>query len=434
MVFAHYFPPYPISLDNVTPSSDYYTRNYLSPWGEGSAYLAVGGLLRARPLPRAPLSGNWRVADLTTEVDQAADAGINGFTVDVLSLSGMNWTTTTDLMAAATASGRAFHVVPNLDVTTSIGQTSPAQVAASLAQLYASAAAYRLPDGRYVLSTFKAEGESVAWWSQVTSILKNTYHKPIALISVFLNSSDTNMKAFAPISWAESIWGQRTPATIAMMPDYAAKAHALGVKWMAPVAVQDERPRSALYAEAGNTATLRASWQQAITDGADMAQLVTWNDYSENTSFAPSPAHGHAFLDISAYYEKWFRSGAAPALTRDEIIVTHRIQMYSAIPQVGTLLMKPTLNGTYMAPRNTVEVLAMLRAPATVRVTIGTHVYSVAVAAGVHALTFPLALGTVKASAIRNGTTIMALTSPHTVVSKPEVQDLQYYAAGAVHN
>src|SRR5215204_2976474 len=33
-VFAHYFTPYPISLDNKTADLDYYTQNYLNPYGE----------------------------------------------------------------------------------------------------------------------------------------------------------------------------------------------------------------------------------------------------------------------------------------------------------------------------------------------------------------------------------------------------------------
>lgn len=432
-VFAHYFPPYPISLDNLDASVDYYTRNYLSPAGEGGKYAAVGGLLRDRPLPRAPLTDDWRVKDLTTEVDQAADAGIDGFTVDIMSLSGSNWTTTTDLMQAAAASGRDFVVVPNLDVTASAGTATPSQVAASLAQLFASPAAYRLADGRYALSSFKAEGETVSWWSQVLSTLKNTYHDSVALTSVFLNASDTNMKAYAPISYAEGIWGQRTPTTVAQMPDYAAKAHALGLKWMAPVAVQDVRPRSALYAESDNTETLRATWQQAIDDGADMVQLVTWNDYSEGTSFAPSVAHGNAFLDASSYYATWFKTGSAPEIRTDQMIVTHRIQFFSAVPQTGTVLMQPTLDGTSTPPRNTVEVLTMLTAPATVTVNIGGHKYSADAPAGVHAMTFPLELGAISAWATRGSSTILTATSWHQVVAYPKVQDLQYYAVEGSH-
>ena len=45
VVFAHYFTPYPVSLDNADPASDYYARNYLNFNGESGKYVAYGGLL-----------------------------------------------------------------------------------------------------------------------------------------------------------------------------------------------------------------------------------------------------------------------------------------------------------------------------------------------------------------------------------------------------
>src|SRR5664279_5919931 len=46
----------------------------------------------------------------------------------------------------------------------------------------------------------------------------------------------------------------------------------------------------------------------------DSAQVITWSDYSEMTSFAPSVSHGYAFLDISAYYQTRFQTGSYPAI------------------------------------------------------------------------------------------------------------------------
>ncbi|MDP9416414.1 MAG: hypothetical protein M3P48_00915, partial [Actinomycetota bacterium] len=52
LVFAHYMPSLPISLDNQDPSTDYYARNFLTPTGEGGKHVAYGGYLRDRPMPR----------------------------------------------------------------------------------------------------------------------------------------------------------------------------------------------------------------------------------------------------------------------------------------------------------------------------------------------------------------------------------------------
>jgi hypothetical protein len=52
-VFAHYFSPFPISLDNKASEIDYYTRHYNAVDGEGGKHAAYGGYFRQRPLPRS---------------------------------------------------------------------------------------------------------------------------------------------------------------------------------------------------------------------------------------------------------------------------------------------------------------------------------------------------------------------------------------------
>lgn len=426
-VFAHYFPPYPLSLTNQPPAQDYYARNYLTVGGENGKHALYGGLLRDRPIPRAPLGGDWQVTDLKTEVNQAADAGIDGFTVNVLSLSGQNWATTTNLMKAAADSGRNFVVVPNLDMTASAGKSSQPDIASHLAQLFASPSAYRLSDGRYVLSTFNAEQRSPEWWTGLKSILKNQYGYNIALIAVLLDANPVDMARFAPVVYAEGEWGTRNPQGIMARPNHAAEAHALGVKWMSAVAVQDVRPNQGVYAEADNAEALRDNWSRAMSDGADLVQLTTWNDYSENTSFAPSIDHKSSFLDVSGYYLTQFKTGKAPAITSDSMVITHRNQFAAARPSEQPRLMTPNLGSSRQTPRDDVEVFTFLTAPAQVTVTIGGNRTTYAAGSGVFIKTLPLALGTVSATAVRGSATILNVTSPYRVTATPTVQNLQYY-------
>ncbi|MET4705308.1 glycoside hydrolase family 71 protein [Frigoribacterium sp. UYMn621] len=427
-VFAHYFPPYPISFDNKPAASDYYARNYLTATGEGGVHALSGGLLRDRPEGRDPLPGDWQLADMKSEVNAAADAGIDGFNVDILSLGGDNWNRTVLLMKAAEQSGRHFTIVPNLDATASAGKSDINTVAAKLAELYAYSSAYKLPTGEYVLSSFAAERQSPAWWTQLKNTLSTRYGVKTAFIAILLSPSDSNLKAFAPISYAIGDWGTRTAQTVKDAPAYAAKVHALGVKWMAPVAIQDERPRSFLYAEASNTETLRASWDRAESDGADLVQLVTWNDYSEGTSFAPSAGHGDSFLDINAFYATRFKTGAAPAVTGDAIYITNRIQAFGAVPSTVQQLMAPTLSGTTVKPRDSVEVLTFLAKSAVVTVTIGNTTSTYTAPAGASTKTFPIAIGGISVVAERAGTQVAKVVSTHPIVAKPLVQDLAYYA------
>lgn len=426
-VFAHYFPPYPISIDNRKPDSDYYQRDLINPNGEHGIHAAYGGLLRDRPLERKPRSGNWKLKDLVTEINQAADAGIDGFTVDILGLHGTNWNVVMNLSRAAEISGRDFKIVPNLDAS-ALKHANLDDIAKQLVKFYRSPSAYTLTNGDYVLSSFMAENKPVDWWKRLMSLLSVNNNIRIALIAVLLNTSDRNLREYAPISYALSSWGERTPAAVSRAPNLARKAASLGVKWMAPIAVQDVRPKAGMYAESSNTGLLRASWNRAITDKASLVQLITWNDYSETTSFAPSEAHGWTFLDINAYYLTAFKNGEVPHITGDAIYVTQRIQLHDTAPLVGSQLMRPILGGSHAPPRDDVEILSMLTHAATADVSIGSHHYRVRIKAGVTTTDIPLSTGSIEITLERRGKQILSVNSPFTVEEHPEVQDLQYYA------
>ncbi|WP_194420395.1 endo-1,3-alpha-glucanase family glycosylhydrolase [Microbacterium abyssi] len=425
-VLAVYFPPYPLSLDNKPTETDYYTRNYLTVDGEGGAHAAYGGLLRDRPVPvGASTSPTWQVDNLRTEIRQAKSAGIDGFFVNVMSVSGLNWETTVNLFAAGELEN--FDIIPMVDGTTSISRLSPAQVASSLATLYESPAAMKV-GADYLLSSFKAEGPGAAWWKEIISLLETKYDVPVSFQAVFLAASDANMTAFAPFSDSFGNWGERNPRVINKLPVYDDQAEEYGKDWMEPVAPQDMRPRLGAYAEAGNTEALRAAWSKAIRDDVEYVQMVTWNDYSESTQFAPSMAHGSAYLEISRYYSDWYHTGTAPRITEDQLFLTHRVQFASAVSSVEHEPIQPSLSGSKGDVRDTAEALVFLTAPATVEITVGGSTTRFDAPAGVSAFTAPLKVGSVQAKIIRAGAAVRTADSPYEVVDTPKVQDLQYYA------
>ena len=428
-VFAHYFPPYVISQDNKPASSDYYTINYLSINGEGGKYASVGGLLRDRPIPRDPLAGSdWQLQDMRTEVREAKAAGLNGFTVNIMNTTGRNWDATVRLMQGAKDVG-GFAVMPMVDTNGAIGSKSATEVADALAKLYAYSSAYK-EGSEYLLSTFKAEGQTAAWWGAVIDRLENTYHYPIRFIASFLNASDANMSSFKSISYGFGNWGVRTVDAVTKAPNYAAKAHALGRKWMAAVSYQDARPNQLTYAEASNTATGRAMWSRANSDGADYVQVVTWNDYSESTQIAPSVAHGSVYADLTKYYADWYRNGAAPAITSDHLYLTSRAMTSTAKATQQSTTLSYKLGGMNTPPQDTVEGLVFLTSPADVTLTSGGVSSTFSLKAGISAVTVPLRTGGVSATLSRSSANLMSLTAPRTVTSAPATYDFQYFATG----
>lgn len=423
-VFAHYFTPFVISLDNKPAATDYYAEGYLDPAGENGAHRSSGGFLRERPLPRpVSTSTTWEFDDMKTDVLRASAAGIDGFTVDMLSLSGYNWDRVKMLMSAAHAADPDFTIMLMPDTTTTVVD-DPHALAVAVAGLAAQPAAYHLADGRLVVSPFFAEGRSATWWQSWMATMRTEFGINVAFVPTFLDYA--NAASFSSISYGYSMWGERSPNSIGGSVGDAQSAHANGKIWMQPIALQDIRPTAGIYTEANNTETLRGLWNIAIGQGAEWVQLVTWNDYSEGTEFSPSSHIGWSPLDLVAYYATAFKTGALPPIVRDVIYLSHRIQPAAALPTGPQTVLMQLRPGSSPA-RDTVEVLSFLTAPATVVVRVGTASYSVAATAGVSVTSVPLGLGTVSAAITYSNGARLSVTSPFPVVARPVVQDLQYF-------
>src|SRR6202047_4576001 len=107
---------------------------------------------------------------MESEVRAAIARGITGFTFDVLGASDAASNGRLHLMlAAAHAVDSRFKIVVMPDIS-ALGSDSNAVV--SIIEAAASSpAAYRLSDGRLVVSAFDAALNSAAWWQSVISRL-----------------------------------------------------------------------------------------------------------------------------------------------------------------------------------------------------------------------------------------------------------------------
>lgn len=441
-VFALYFPPYPVTLDNLPPSSDYYATQYLNPDGENGKHAYGGGLLRDRPIPHEPRPGNWRLADLEDEVRTAKRYGLDGFTIDILTKStSPEWVTQVPalLMTAAQNVAPGFKIMLMPDMSGELADVSQAELASDLMKLASYPAAFRLGDGRLVVSPFLAEAHDAQWWAVFMHIMADQYKTPVAFVPQFLDSSPY-VDSFAPFSYGMSEWGGRSPqfAPISGAQDPGVqRIHDRGMLWMQPVSVQDERPNQSIYDEAVNTENLRATWLAAISNKAEWVQWNTWNDYSEGTSFAPSVKHGTAFLDVSRYYMQFYKSGRQPATAKDLVILTHRTQLTDA-PTTYHETKPMVLRDGSGPPSDAAEALTFLIAPSEVTVTAGSNTRTCRVPAGIGVCNVPLPQpvtdGTTVSARVTRSTlgihrTVISVVSPYKVVRQPYVQDLQYVAA-----
>ncbi|MBC7460041.1 MAG: hypothetical protein H7287_01630, partial [Thermoleophilia bacterium] len=422
LVFAHYFTPYPISIDNKAEASDYYTNNYLSITGESGKHVAYGGLLRDRPLGRAPLpAASFALDDMKTEVQRASDAGLDGFTVDVLNIVGTNWDRVKLLTQAAATVDPGFKILLMPDMT-SMTSVTDADLAAKMAELAVSPSVMRLGDGRLVLAPFAPEKRTVAWWTGFENIMHDQYGLTVALVPCFVNPSQ--QASFAPISYGLSNWGSRTMGQATSLANQAATVHGLGKLWMQPVSAQDSRPNQGYFTEAAGTQTLRETFEAAIA-GADWVQIPTWNDYSENSHISPSKYAGRTWLDLTSWYLTKWKTGTAPTVDRDVLYLTHRAQMWATAPSFAETKLMTLMPGSKPAV-DVAEVTAMLTAPGTLELTSGGMTTSQAVSAGLQTLQMPLGNGAVSARLVRSGVQVASVQSPWGVDAAPVRQEELY--------
>jgi hypothetical protein len=335
-VFAHYWPPGAISVDNGSPSSDYVTQ-YLKATGEYGKHFSVGGLQRDRSATINPSSNTatvavnipssalavdgeigdeqldvpqWMIDEMKVEIARARSAGIDGFALNLFNLTDLtkdNGPREIALLKAASETGFKIMLQPDMSIMDSCGsyaaqynstvdgQYSCMATAKRMAKNLkafidiAGSAVYRI-NGKVVISPFVADQEGaagVAYWKRVLADL-NSFGAGYAanMYPVFVFPTNAMINAYAPISVGVSFWGCREPKSIAAQDAIAKRVKgtaALGsatqkLKWMQAVAVQDARPKDGQYHEAANTGTLRASWDRAIT-----GQVGKWLGKSTRT-------------------------------------------------------------------------------------------------------------------------------------------------------
>jgi hypothetical protein len=327
-VFAHYFPFFVLSYENLPLDRDHWTQ-FLSKGGESGKWAFAGGFTRERPLTPVPWqSPYWREINAAVDIIRAQLVGIDGFGVDLTQIEMPRAPDQVRVIydcAAALAPDFRLVLEPDGDI---LKLASPSQMASMLMKLASYPNIFRLPDGRVLLLPFGPNGESPEYWHDVVRRLEDGGEK-IAFIPDLVGLIG-NADRFAPISTGISYWGSRDPITADSPPIRKAieAAKVNGKIWIQPVAPQDARPKSMILWEAGNTTLFRDLWGQAADFKAQYVHIITWNAYAEATEIAPSSGTQFLFYDLTAYYVAWFKTGSPPAIVTDAIYYSHRIEIF----------------------------------------------------------------------------------------------------------
>ena len=445
-VFAHYFSPYPISLDNQNASTDYYTRNYLNPDGEGGIHAKYGGLLRERPAPvtPSPAGVDYQVANMATEVRHAVAIGLDGFAYDLLSSSpsSAHLVRLDKLLAAIPTVDPGFRVQLIADMTaTSFGGGGGSDATALSAILYILKTYANNPyvlhtaDGRVVLSAFGAEKRNAAFWTNALAQAKAAGIN-VAFVPMTIGSWSSYSSQFAGVPmYGAASWGTRTVQGSPSLKTAPGFAHGQNLLWMGPIGPQDSRPKNSIFTESTNSAGYRAQWDATIAGGADWIQITTWNDYSEDSEIAPSSKTNNAFYDLAGYYTTWFKTGAQPKIARDVLYYFHRAHSMVASVAPPDLSKQTKAFTPANGPTSSVdmvEVVGLLTAPGTLQVTVGSQTQSKDVPAGIQSFSVPLVNGKPTFRLLRGGSKVVEFSSATTINNTITYQDPLYHAGSSL--
>jgi hypothetical protein len=436
-VFAHYFYPFPVSIDNSPSAKDYYNTQYLTRTGESNKWLKQGGYLRQRPLGVTPSTNpNWLQLNMEGEVRAAIARGITGFTFDSMAASDAT-DSSSDLhlmLAAAQAVDSRFKILIMPDM--SVLGTDASAVVQIIAAVAGSPAAYRLSDGRLVVSPFDAGLNTPAWWQSVISQLSSQGIQ-IALVPTFLGWA-SEAAAFSALSYGFSDWGTATVAGVDALEGGPAIVHSSYKKiFMMPVDPQQYRPKDFVYWDAGNSAALREAWTGSITGDADWVQVVTWNDFSESSVIEPvtdatlQRSIGTGFYNLTGYYASWFLTGQEPTITHDVLYYFYRRE-----PVTGAASGQSQLDIDYSGvPENSIELLGFLTSPGVLKITIGGKTFTQNAAAGIVSFKIPTQPGTPLFTLSRSGTDVFSFEGGVQIYGPgglpSTVQDLTYWSGSA---
>ncbi len=192
-----------------------------------------------------------------------------------------------------------------------------------------------------------------------------------------------------------------------------------------------------------------AIWEGIIRDNADWVEIVTWNDYNEDTNLMHykwkrdwdklNYNRDGSFLDATAYYISWYKTGAPPPVRQDKVFFAHRdrgrwlTRAWDAEKQVWKIhtLGKWPFTQIHDDVLDKVYFTTFLTAPARLRVTVGGKTRSFDMPAGVTHGDVPLEPGVPRFVLQRDGQTVLDVVGRRSIIDRETEENSIVVAANA---
>jgi hypothetical protein len=362
------------------------------------------------------------VDDFLEEIREAHEAGIDGFALNCGEWNGhprykLN---SAMLFEAARRFGPDFKLFFSPDGIT-------ADEAADMVVAYGDHPNQLRYEGRPVLSSFGGDND---WAKAVRAKIRERYRGGVFLVPFFyprikrqvLNAEDVQslLEDNTDIDGYFYFGAGGTPDDLAEELRLNAEQWPRhGKLFMAGIAPYYRGlRRNFLMFESNGYESLVKQWLTAINTGTQWVELVTWNDWGEDTYFVPLRPGGSSsrwmyfwgdllshdgFREAGRYFIDWFKSGRQPAIERDRLFYAYRLhRKYTpGHPDPGQPQLGSPVGWHTLADR--VHALAFLRQPAELQVRMGNSLERVRMRAGMSLVSVPMRPGAVSFELIRNG-------------------------------
>jgi glucan endo-1,3-alpha-glucosidase len=185
-------------------------------------------------------------------------------------------------------------------------------------------------------------------------------------------------------------------------------------------------------------------WRGIVRDRPDWVEIVTWNDYNEDSNLMPWRwqrdwakyfiSRDASFLDATGHYARWFRAGRPPEITQDKIYHAYRnrpswlrrewnpeTSAWEDITErigYGGAGLPAAPDQIHDDARDCVYVTTVLTAPAELTIELAGRTHRFAQPAGIAHVDVPLAAGVPRFTLRRDGTTLTAFVGRKRIIDE----------------
>ena len=486
-VFAHYFNVFPMVQDHLPPE-DAWDDLWLPPGG--GAHAEYGGRVRSRKDytdavgPTAgTLSNAQAEANLALEVEQAIEAGLDGFAVEILTTWGSPAWNGDDsdtssraqqvrnlIDAAGDVGDPYFWLSPMLDGYAS-GTRSVAYATEYLQNFIRRCTNRGVPLWKRVeggetllmLPTFAPEGApwsarngrpadlGYTFWEELLGVMDpwvkaNGHADSCALWGAYVFSPTSSAAALDPLAYGHGRWGEpwTNEQTESRQRDPAYFRATYSKPFLAYVKREVLRPKSGTfdYRDGFGSRSFGDHWDAwlAAREDATAVQVVTWDDFGEGTEIAPSVESGRAWCDLNAFYAMQYKTGATPTIVRDCIYLSNRKMLANGSntytgSQTRFMVAENRQKGLGLASdyfSDIIEARVFATADSTVEFRMdGALVQTTSVPAGVSSVAIPARLGLPTVRLVRGGGVVTEVEGVR-IVNTLSSESLAYYLASSL--